>query len=307
MSNPTVSVVIPCYNGAKFLRETLDSVLSQTYPVLEVLVIDDGSTDDSAAIAESYGSPIRVIRQPNQGESVARNRGIDEAKGDWIAFLDADDLWEPVKIEKQIAFSELHPEVKCIHTAWKRFGDTESVPAFSGISEIMKYTVSDVLTCDTPPNTSTLLVHSTLTHRFPSWTTSGEDLLYLADLARDTKFGFINTILVGYRMHSRQQTRTSKHLIKHLESKITWVHRHDKLSKIDKDKIISDVFDNAVSILGLFYWKRQWKNYHEFRSYLNNVTEFKRFNCNDLRKKIYPSFIYGIVDLYRKAIKSINR
>lgn len=89
---PTVSVVIPCYNAAPFLRETLDSAINQTYPPLEILVIDDGSTDDSAAIAESYGPPVRVIRQPNQGESVARNRGIDEAKGSHLLFLDADDL-----------------------------------------------------------------------------------------------------------------------------------------------------------------------------------------------------------------------
>jgi glycosyltransferase involved in cell wall biosynthesis len=71
MTNPcSVSVVIPCYNGARFLRETVASVLSQTAPVLEVLVVDDGSTDDSVAVAESFGDPVRVIRQANQGESV---------------------------------------------------------------------------------------------------------------------------------------------------------------------------------------------------------------------------------------------
>jgi glycosyltransferase involved in cell wall biosynthesis len=82
-----ISVVIPCFNGAQFLRETLESVRHQTYPAHEVIVVDDGSTDDSAAIA---GPPVRVIRQTNQGESVARNRGIDEATANWIAFLDAD-------------------------------------------------------------------------------------------------------------------------------------------------------------------------------------------------------------------------
>ena len=94
----SVTVIIPCYNGAAYLREAIDSALDQTHPPLEVIVIDDGSTDDSAAIAESYGPPVCVIRQENQGESVARNRGIDEAKGDWVAFLDADDLWKPTKL-----------------------------------------------------------------------------------------------------------------------------------------------------------------------------------------------------------------
>lgn len=96
----TVSVVIPCYNGANFLLETLESALNQTHPPLEVIVIDDGSTDDSATIAESFGPPVRVIRQENQGESVARNRGIAEAKGTYVLFLDADDLLAPQALEK---------------------------------------------------------------------------------------------------------------------------------------------------------------------------------------------------------------
>ena len=98
---PRVTVVIPCFNAARFLRETLESALNQSHAPIEVLVIDDGSTDQSAAIAASYGPPVRVISQTNQGESVARNRGIEEARGSWIAFLDADDIWLPEKLERQ--------------------------------------------------------------------------------------------------------------------------------------------------------------------------------------------------------------
>jgi glycosyltransferase involved in cell wall biosynthesis len=97
---PTVSVIIPCYNGAAFLRETVDSALRQTIPPLDVIVVDDGSTDDSAAIAESYGPLVRVIRQRNQGESVARNVGIAAARGDYLMFLDADDLLAPDALQK---------------------------------------------------------------------------------------------------------------------------------------------------------------------------------------------------------------
>jgi glycosyltransferase involved in cell wall biosynthesis len=89
---PTVSIVIPCYNGAAFLAQTLGSAVWQSRPPLEVIVIDDGSTDNSAAIAEQMGPPVRVIRQTNHGESVARNRGLAEAKGSHVLFLDADDL-----------------------------------------------------------------------------------------------------------------------------------------------------------------------------------------------------------------------
>ena len=76
----SVDLVIPCYNGAAFLKETLDSTLAQTRQPLEVILVDDGSTDDSAAIAASYGPPVRVLRQPNQGESVAMNRALAVAR-----------------------------------------------------------------------------------------------------------------------------------------------------------------------------------------------------------------------------------
>src|SRR4249919_215905 len=97
-----ISAVVPCYNAGPFLRQTLQSVLAQTCPVFEIIVVDDGSTDESAAVAKTFRPLVRVIQQENRGESVARNRGIDEAQGDWVALLDADDIWEPTKLEKQI-------------------------------------------------------------------------------------------------------------------------------------------------------------------------------------------------------------
>jgi hypothetical protein len=95
-----VSLVIPCYNGEPFLAATIESVLAQTFAPLEVIVVDDGSTDASAAIAERFGPPVRLIRQANQGESVARNRGIAEARGTHLLFLDADDLLGPEALSR---------------------------------------------------------------------------------------------------------------------------------------------------------------------------------------------------------------
>ena len=101
MANATVSVIIPTYNGEKYLGEALASVEAQTYPGIEVIVVDDGSTDASAAIAESFAGAT-VIRQPNQGVSAARNRGIAEATGELLAFLDQDDLHHPEKTARQV-------------------------------------------------------------------------------------------------------------------------------------------------------------------------------------------------------------
>ena len=105
-SNPdtvTISVVIAAYNAAKYIRETLDSVLAQSYPPLEIIVVDDGSTDETAAIVRSYAGRVRLVQQENRGEPAARNVGIRHAKGDYIAFVDSDDLWMPEKLERQAA------------------------------------------------------------------------------------------------------------------------------------------------------------------------------------------------------------
>ena len=94
-SEPLVSVIIPAYNQARYLRQSIDSTLAQTYKRFEVIVVDDGSTDETSSIAASYGSRIRYIRQENLGLGGARNSGIRVAQGEYVALLDADDMWEP--------------------------------------------------------------------------------------------------------------------------------------------------------------------------------------------------------------------
>lgn len=103
---PPVSVIIPTWNRAREVREAIDSVLAQTYRPIEVIVVDDGSTDETPAVLGSYGDAIRTIRQENRGVSAARNAGIAAASGELIAFLDSDDTWLPAKIERQVALLE---------------------------------------------------------------------------------------------------------------------------------------------------------------------------------------------------------
>ncbi len=109
-----VSVIIPAYRAAHIIGRAIDSLLSQTRPPEEILVIDDGSPDDVSAALASYGERVRLHRQPNGGAASARNRGIDLVGGELIAFLDADDYWEPYKLERQLAILERHPEIGLI-------------------------------------------------------------------------------------------------------------------------------------------------------------------------------------------------
>lgn len=115
MSSPTVSVIIPNYDYAHFLRETIDSVLAQTYPKIEIVVVDDGSSDASKDILEGYGDQIQAIFQQNQGVSAARNNGAKMSHGEYVAFLDADDSWLPTKIEKQVKRFEQDEKLGLVH------------------------------------------------------------------------------------------------------------------------------------------------------------------------------------------------
>jgi len=114
MGAPLVSIVVPTYNRAYCLPRTIDSALTQTYAPVEVIVVDDGSKDDTAAVVQArYGSDarVRMISQPNAGVAVARNTGMTAARGDYVALLDSDDVWQPWKLELQVACMRAHPTV----------------------------------------------------------------------------------------------------------------------------------------------------------------------------------------------------
>ncbi len=108
---PTVSVIIPSYNRAEWLPATVESVLAQTHPAAEILIIDDGSTDNTAEVCTRFPAPVRYLRQRNAGVGAARNHGMREARSEFIALVDSDDLWEPTKLAVQMALHRLRPEI----------------------------------------------------------------------------------------------------------------------------------------------------------------------------------------------------
>ncbi|HEV2720211.1 MAG TPA: glycosyltransferase family A protein [Thermoanaerobaculia bacterium] len=122
-----VSVVIPTYNYGRWVAEAIDSALAQTLPPAEVIVVDDGSTDETAAVLAAYGGRIRVIRQQNLGPAMARNAGIAAARFETIAFLDADDLWQPRKLELQMMRFDADPSLGFVHCGVETFDTTGSL------------------------------------------------------------------------------------------------------------------------------------------------------------------------------------
>lgn len=128
MNQPTISVIIPVYNGERYLAAALESVLAQSTPPTEVFVVDDGSNDGSVAIAQRYAPLVRCYQQANAGPGAARNQGVSMAQGDYLAFLDADDLWLPDKLASQMAYLRMHPEVDMIFGQVEQFLSPELTP-----------------------------------------------------------------------------------------------------------------------------------------------------------------------------------
>lgn len=119
---PLISVIMPCYNAERFVAAAVDSVLTQTHPNVELIVIDDGSTDGSLDILRKYGQRLRLLTQANQGPYPARNLGLRDAAGELVAFLDADDWWSPDCLAKLYQGLVIHPECALAYCGWQHVG-----------------------------------------------------------------------------------------------------------------------------------------------------------------------------------------
>lgn len=198
---PKISVVIPLYNKENQIRKTLNSVLSQTFNDFEILIIDDGSTDKSKEVVQSIlDSRIRFISQENMGVSIARNHGIQEAKGEYIAFLDADDEWLPDYLETQFKMTGNYPDCDvfaCNYSFKDRSGNLKKtilnkIHLDADIGILDNY--FEVASCSNPPLwTSAVMVRKQAINSiggFPKGIKSGEDLLTWARLAINYKIAF---------------------------------------------------------------------------------------------------------------------
>jgi glycosyltransferase involved in cell wall biosynthesis len=134
-SSPTVSVILPIFNAAAYLPEALHSVCAQTFTAWELIAVDDGSTDGSAAVLRGWPDPrLRWTRQPHQGAAAARNAGLLRARAPYVAFLDADDVWLPDKLAAQVAALAADPALALVFGHYQNFGAGGEQPAAPGYS-----------------------------------------------------------------------------------------------------------------------------------------------------------------------------
>lgn len=220
IATPLVSVVIPAYNCSAYIAMAVQSALDQDYPNKEIIVVDDGSTDGTAAVLAGFGDHIIVIRQPNSGVASARNQGMRKARGELIALLDADDLWLPGKLRKQVEYLCVHPELGAVYSAWREWRpDTNgefTVPQVgreererAGIEPQDSGWIYNQLLLDCIIHTTTLMLRRNImvqVGEFDHALRRGQDYDYWFRLSRLTPVHKLNAVLSLYRIHPESIT-----------------------------------------------------------------------------------------------------
>ena len=208
-----VSVIIPNYNYARYLPQSINSVLNQTYQNFDLIVVNNGSTDNSIEVLNSFGEKIRIIDQVNLGQSGARNSGLKAAEGEFIAFLDADDVWEIDKLEKQMGL--MSETTKLVYSGISKFSETSYLteglvlPQYRGdCSEyfINKPAVSIVLSGESTALFSRSLIE--LIGDFDLNLNSAAGWDFFRRCSKHTCFDFINEPLTNYRIHESNMSRS---------------------------------------------------------------------------------------------------
>lgn len=217
MQKGLVSIITPCYNGEKYIRQTIESVLAQTYPSWEMIIVDDGSTDGSAALVREYtGKDSRIVflQQQNAGSAAARNNGIRSARGQYIALLDADDLWDAEFLEKQLAFMKENG-AGCVYCAYRCI-DGDSREILRPVAVKSRVTEKDMLVTnhigclsglyDTSGHGKIFLREELKSLR--------DDYAYWLDVVRAVGTAFGNPeVLASYRVLNNSTTGNKKKLI----------------------------------------------------------------------------------------------
>jgi glycosyltransferase involved in cell wall biosynthesis len=209
---PEVSVVIPAFNAARYLPAALESVLTQNVRDIEILVVDDGSTDDTEALLRRYDAPVRYLRQENQGVSVARNLGIQKSRGRFVGFLDADDTWLPGKLERQLEALRATPGVRACYGAFLMVDDALVVLAESQSPRHGTLLEDLLLHGNVVGSICTVLAERTLFDEVggfdPTFSQCADWDMWIR-LATRTDFAYVSEPLVTYRQHATNMSRNA--------------------------------------------------------------------------------------------------
>ncbi|HKO30926.1 MAG TPA: glycosyltransferase family A protein [Nitrospiraceae bacterium] len=291
---PKVSVVMPVYNGERFLRESLGSVFAQTLQDFEVVCVDDGSRDNSADVLKQYGRRIRVLRQGNAGQSAARNAGVAMASGQYIAFLDQDDIWYPSKLARQVEVLEADPAVVVVHCNFDRIDASGHmlqqqaglIERASALASSMGQLIGEALIFP-----SAMMIRKDIYERvggFHHELQGFEDFDLIARLKQQGTFVMLEETGMAYRLHGDGFTRTGGlHVIRSREN---FLRRMQELYDGDRKKklIVQQMLADCYSDWGI----------HEVRN--GNKPEgrlklIQSLRCNPTKWRTYSRLLRALV------------
>jgi len=290
MHNPSISVIIPVFNGENFIAHALKSVLEQSFQDIEVVVVDDGSTDSTPTVVRQFPEKVRYIRQERQGVSASRNKGISISRGKYIAFLDADDVWLPHKLERQIAYFKNNPALGGVGCGFFATDENlnileEHIPSPCELPDLLLMQRDGGLTSG-----SRILVPKLVVDRVGGFNThlsTSADLDFAIRIKMNYEVSFVPEALVLYRQHGSNM--------------------HKNISLMEKDMRI--VLDTAF-----FYLPSKEYKYVRRRAYSNlyralsgsyfHIHEFLHaVRCVLLSALWHPSNIPYILGFFPRRIK----
>jgi glycosyltransferase involved in cell wall biosynthesis len=254
VNSPLVSVVIPTYNYGRFIGETVESALAQTYRPVETIVVDDGSTDDTRERVAGYGNRVRYLYQQNRGLSAARNAGIGAAQGEFIALLDSDDLWLPDKLERQVAVCVGDPASALVAT--ERFAIDETGRRLDYVAEscaragFCELTARDLLEFPAFSPSSVVARKDALlaVGGFDEALTAVEDMEMWVRVAARFRVLRLNAALTGQRFHHRSMShqadsmlRNHRQAIAQLFARVPQLQRHPGWRRVAEARMYREV------------------------------------------------------------------
>lgn len=294
---PSVDVVIPAYNASRFIAETIQSVLNQTYLPRKIIIVDDGSTDNTVEIIKSFKSElIELISVENSGVSRARNIGIKASKADYIAFLDADDIWEPGKLEAQLRQLRRKPEAGVCYAGSQLIDDAGAdIENAIGVPYVCGQVFEDIVYYERPiyGSASSVVVERAIllqTNLFDETMQFSEDVDLWAHLALVTEFEYVSQPYVKIRIHSSSATRNKswdkdlKILLQHFYYLNKFANTHSipsHMIKVHKNRIIR-LFFNYPSRLT------------QFLSFYRLLRHKSPYLANQMGYKAFPFFMLNI-------------
>jgi glycosyltransferase involved in cell wall biosynthesis len=300
-AKPLISVIIPTYNSASFVAQSVESVLQQTYENIEIIVVDDGSTDGTEAVLAPYKDRVRYIKKANGGPSGARNLGITEAKGEFIAFQDADDIWLPEKAALQVEHFRQNPHFGVVFTGSVRFNENGLLD-----SNIRKgYTVPTGMVFDRLLTEHFVAMPSVMVRRscldevglFEETLIGNEDFNLYLRLARKYAFGFVNQVLVRIRIHKNNLSDNLEQMCEDEIKNLEQIALMFPDAQIPKRKLSAGIYAR----FGKYYFSQQ-------RFDKASACFQKAFRLSPLLVHTWPLWMLAAIpDSMRDGLLALNR